>query len=305
MYVRYAIEVNGHVYNSTTNDIFEQIGDSKYFKKRLYIYPSEPEEKAWLWSVGYEKAAPDKAETNRILQSRCVIHYCTGGKGYYNGCPITAGMAFVSWKNMVHSIISDPDDPFEFYWIMVRGEEVSSFVRDYSFTSDELIFDCDYMDQIIPIIESILYADYDKISLKHYASAMLQVLLSFQVSKKERQGVDIKYNDVKSNYSNYIEFAKNILYENNYALSVEQLSDMLGITPQHLIRVFNRVLGESPKRYIMRKRLALGKELLDKGMLSEEVATVLRYADYTSFYRAFLKEYKVAPSDYLKNKSSK
>ena len=305
MYVGYAIEVNGKIFNSTTKDIFERAGDSKYFKKRLYIYPSELEEKAWLWSVGYEKATPNKLEANRILQSRCVIHYCTGGKGYYNGCPITPGMAFVSWKNMAHTIMSDPDDPFEFYWIMVRGEEVSSLVRDYSFTSDELIFNCDYMDQIIPIIESILYADYDKISLKHYANGMLQVLLSFQTSKKERQGKDVKHENDRISYANYIELAKNILYENNYALSGEQLSRMLGVTPQHLIRVFNRVLGESPKRYITRKRLALGKELLDKGVPSAEVAAILRYAEYTSFYRAFLKEYNVAPSDYSKNKLSK
>ena len=299
MYVSYAAEFGNRVCRGEDASVFEQIGDSKYYRKRLYIYPSESEEKVWLWSVGFEKATPEKANCNRVLQSRCIVHYCTKGKGYFNGLPITAGMAFVAWSDTLHSITADPEDPFEFYWIMIRGKDVSSFIREFSFKSDNIIFDCDYMEEVIPLIECMLNADYSKIDLPQYSSAMMKAILSFQISKYKRSN-NPNFVRQNSNFVDYIDSAKNILYDNNYAVSVDEISDMLGITPQHLIRVFRKVLGESPKQYITRKRMALARELLEKGIAPTEVANILKYMDYPSFYRAFIKEFKISPSEYLK-----
>ena len=49
----------------------------------------------------------------------------------------------------------------------------------------------------------------------------------------------------------------------------------------------------------MRKRLEMSVDLLKGGMLPTEVAFMLKYADYASFYRAFLQKYGVSPSRYL------
>lgn len=299
MYVRYTAEFENRVCHGEDASVFEQIGESKYFQKRLYIYPSELEEKVWLWSVGFEKATPDKANCNRVLQSRCIVHYCTKGKGYFNGFPITAGMAFVAWSDTLHSITADPEDPFEFYWIMIRGKDVSSFIREFSFKSNNIIFDCDYMGEVIPLIECMLNADYSKIDLFQYTSAMMRAILSFQISQYKRSNNEF-FARQNFNHIDYVDSAKNILCDNNYAISVEQISDMLGITPQHLIRTFRKVLGESPKQYITRKRMALAQELLKKGITPTEIANILKYMDYPSFYRAFKKTFKISPNEYLK-----
>ncbi|MBR4013276.1 MAG: helix-turn-helix domain-containing protein, partial [Clostridia bacterium] len=263
-----------------------------------------PEENVWLWSVGYEKSTPDKIECNRILQERCVVHYCTNGKGYYNGTLITAGMAFVSWHNTAHTIKSDPNDPFEFYWIMIRGKEVSSFLKEFSFKLNNLVFECDYINCVIPLIECMLNIDYCKVCLRQYSSAMMKAILSFQINRCRRLNSDIEVENGSLNLD-YIDSAKNILYDSNFTMSVEQLANMLAVTPQHLSHIFSKTIGESPKQYITRKRLELGKELLDRGIAPTTVAHTLKYNDYVSFYRAFLKKYKISPNDYLKKASQR
>ena len=303
MYVRYTVDINDRVYSGDTNEIFNLIGDTEYYQKRLYIYPSENEEKVWLWSAGYVKSTPNMSITERILQSRCGIHYCVKGKGYFNGTTITRGMGFVAWNNKFHTLISDPDDPIEYYWIIVRGEDVSSYIREFSFRSSALIFECDYLNEVSALIECLLNADYNKVHLPKYSSAMMTAILSFHIKNNKSLNTE-ETSDNGSNHIDYVEAAKNLLYDNNYSLSVEQISNTLGITPQHLIRIFTRTIGESPKQYSMRKRLNLGCMLLEKGIMPTAVSNILKFSDYTAFYRAFKKEYNIAPGDYQKSKTS-
>ena len=72
-------------------------------------------------------------------------------------------MGFVAWNNKFHTLISDPDDPIEYYWIIVRGEDVSSYIREFSFRSSALIFECDYLNEVSALIECLLKADYNKV----------------------------------------------------------------------------------------------------------------------------------------------
>ncbi len=303
MYVKYTVEINDRVYDGDTNDIFNIIGDAEYYKKRIYIYPSETEEKVWLWSAGYVKMSSTMAITDRILQSRCAIHYCVKGKGYYNGTLITKGTGFVSWNNKVHSLISDPNDPIEYYWIMIRGDEVTSYVREFSFRPNALIFECDYINDVTALIDCLLNTDYEKVYLPKYSSSMMTAILSFHIKNNKSLNIE-DTSDNGSNHIDYVEAAKNILYDNNYSLSVSQISKMLGVTPRYLIRIFRRTVGESPKQYSMRKRLALGCMLLEKGTMPTVVSNILKFSDYASFYRAFMKEYNMAPGDYQRNKKS-
>ncbi len=300
MYVRYTADLDDRVYSGSDISVFRRLEGARYYKKRLYIYPSDPPEKVWLWSAGYEQAEPDKDVRNRILPSRCIVHYCTKGRGYFNGQPVSAGMVFVAWSNTIHSITADPEDPFCFYWLLVRGEDVSSYIREFSFQADNPIFACDYIGEIVPLFEHLLNADYTKISLPLYSGAMMQAILSYQLSQSARSDREVSVFR-NSGYADYINSVKNILYDNNYSMSVDQIAHMLGVTPQHLIRIFQKTLGESPKRYITRKRLGLGKRLLEKGVPPTETANILKYADYPSFYRAFRKEFGINPSKYAKS----
>ena len=98
---------------------------------------------------------------------------------------------------------------------------------------------------------------------------------------------------------NYVKAAQGIMDRRDYGISVGELAGMLGLTPKHFGRVFHQATGETPKQYMTRKRMKIAVDLLKKGIQPNEVAIMLKYSDYASFYRAFVQRYGVSPKDYL------
>ncbi|MBO5293753.1 MAG: helix-turn-helix domain-containing protein [Clostridia bacterium] len=299
MFVRYmAGEGEKYLWEEDDSNVFKKIEGCSYYKKCVYLYPTEKEMPSlWLWVVGHEKSDPLKFAENRVWRTRLILHFCVKGKGFYNGEPITPGTAFVSWPLIPHSIAADPNDPFEFYWLMIRGEEVVPFAKKMGLDPLNLIFPCDYIGEIVPLLEHYIHLDHKKIDLLDYSTALMKMAFSFQ---KKSVADNSEGQSSGKHYNNYVELGKHFLHDNNFSLSVSELSNMLGISPKHFNRVFKEAVGISPKQYIMERRLELALTLLRNGMLPTEVATIVGYQDYTLFYRAFTKQYGIAPKN-IKN----
>ena len=299
MFVRYmAGEGEKYLWEEDDPNVFQRVEGCSYYKKCIYLYPTENEMPSlWLWVVGHEKSDPLKFAENRVWRTRLILHFCVKGKGYYNGELITPGPAFVSWPLIPHSIAADPNDPFEFYWLMIRGEEVVPFAKKMGLDPLNLIFPCDYIGEIVPLLEHYIHLDHKKIDLLDYSTALMKMAFSFQ---KKSVADDSNGQSSGKHYNNYVELGKHFLHDNNFSLSVSELSNMLGISPKHFNRVFKEAVGISPKQYIMERRLELALTLLRNGMLPTEVATIVGYQDYTLFYRAFTKQYGIAPKN-IKN----
>ncbi len=78
-------------------------------------------------------------------------------------------------------------------------------------------------------------------------------------------------------------------------LSLEQLSRIFFVSKYHIAHVFKANLGISTHQYIIKKRLALCRAAMLGGAGSTEVYREFGFQDYSSFYRAFKKEYGTAP----------
>ncbi|MBQ3640242.1 MAG: helix-turn-helix domain-containing protein [Clostridia bacterium] len=299
MFVRYlAGRGEEYLWEEKTPAVFRRVDHAPYYQKCVYLYPSENEQPPlWLWVAGYEKASPTKAAVNRVWRTRLVLHFCVRGKGTYNGEPITAGTAFLSWPMLPHTMLADPDDPFEYYWVMIRGENIVPFVKGMGFSPDRLVFPCDYITEVVPLLKHfILEVDHSKIDLQEYTDAMLRMIFScqksiFESNREKQKGVSQCYND-------YVNLSKHYLHDTNYSISIQKLAQMLSISPKHLNYVFKKVTGISPKQYITERRMGLAKSLLNDGMLPTEVSKVLKYSDYVMFYRAFIKQYGIPPTAY-------
>ncbi len=298
MYVKYMAEVNKRIFLGDDTCVYDNIIGQSFFKKGVYFYADYEEIPFGLRVIGYEKALPDKAMYNRVYKSRLVIHYCVGGKGFYNGHPIGKGMMFLTWPDTVHTLVTDPDEPLEFYWIMIRGNDIVRRANKYGFHSNECVLECDYMNEVIPLFEGLLNVDYTKVSLEEYVAGMLKSILSFQKSRNIRIGNGFEL-EHKREKNDYVSIAKSLLCDSNYTVSVSDLANMIGLTPKYLISVFTKAVGESPKRYATKKRLEISVRLLEDGLSPKEVAESLKYADYVTFYRAFTDMYKMSPAQYV------
>ena len=91
---------------------------------------------------------------------------------------------------------------------------------------------------------------------------------------------------------------------NNYqfALTVKQIADSLGLAPNYLANIFDQVLGISPKQYLISYRIDKACELLLMTDLPvAEIAARVGYTDPFYFATAFRKERKQSPREYRKS----
>lgn len=88
--------------------------------------------------------------------------------------------------------------------------------------------------------------------------------------------------------------------EKNYtkSLMIGDLAKSFYVSSSTISHVFKQKLGVSFYRYVTQRRLIGAKNLIEKGLSMEDVATQAGFADYSGFYRAFRKEYGISPRQY-------
>lgn len=87
----------------------------------------------------------------------------------------------------------------------------------------------------------------------------------------------------------------------NEELSVEMLGNTLNFHPVYLNRIFKEEKGMPISQYIIAERMCLASSLLRISSHSNvEIAEIVGYKNYTSFYNMFLRYFGVSPTEYRK-----
>ncbi len=84
-------------------------------------------------------------------------------------------------------------------------------------------------------------------------------------------------------------------------LSLDLLAGQCFVSKYHLSHEFNRQVGTSVHRYILKKRLLNARLLMAEGESPSRVYSRCGFGDYAGFYRAFRTEYGVTPRDYARS----
>ena len=86
-------------------------------------------------------------------------------------------------------------------------------------------------------------------------------------------------------------------------LSLDALSRELYLSKFYIAHMIQENTGLSLHRYVTKKRLAACCEAIRGGESIADSCARLGFANYSSFYRAFLKEYGLSPSAWLRERS--
>lgn len=81
-------------------------------------------------------------------------------------------------------------------------------------------------------------------------------------------------------------------------LSLERLAKKFYVSKFYISHLFKEETGFSLHQYVTKKRLSQCLALIMTNEVMAEVYQQFGFADYTSFYRAFKKEYGVSPKEY-------
>lgn len=133
----------------------------------------------------------------------------------------------------------------------------------------------------------------------HAASARLMVssLLLF-VNQNVHQFLNQNNGSYeKALYLNICSFINAHLEED---LSLNRLASAFFVSKYHIAHIFKDNMGISAHQYILKKRLQAAKNALLSGNGAGQVYRLYGFSDYTSFYRAFKKEFGMSPTEYQK-----
>lgn len=122
---------------------------------------------------------------------------------------------------------------------------------------------------------------------------MLTRLFLSRKTSKEVKGIE--YDKNISSIINYIN--ANLSKE----LSIEHISTKFFMSRYYLMHRFKEETGSSIYSYIIQKRLILAKSLIRQGYPMTQAATNSGFGDYSSFVRAFKKNFSMSPREYYHN----
>ena len=78
--------------------------------------------------------------------------------------------------------------------------------------------------------------------------------------------------------------------------NVEGLGERVYLSKYHLMRLFRRETGESIHGYISSRRLLAARDLIAGGLSATEACFRVGWSSYSSFYRAYVKQFGVTPT---------
>lgn len=152
------------------------------------------------------------------------------------------------------------------------------------------------LENLLETMQNIIFTDnYGTDVIFNCCFCSLMVLLNRELVSNTPEIHSISFNNkLILEVGNYIE--ENL--ENQ--LFVEDIAKHVSLSASRLHHIFKYETGISILKYINKKRLSKAKELLKTGDLIVNIYIKCGFQDYTSFFRAFKKEYEITPKEYQK-----
>lgn len=222
--------------------------------------------------------------------------------------PINHGDAMLIPPQIPHNIIiHDPKVPYrrfifwiskDFYERLKQTSPNYTYAMDYACEHEQYI--C-HLDRItFTSIQSKILRLLEEMHSDHFGKE-LQIALYVDdfILSINRLVYDVvepkKRSESTSLHANVIDYIEEHLDEE---LTLDCLAEKFYVSKYHIAHVFKDNFGLSIHQYITKKRLALCQEAIRTRMNINEIYQTYGFGDYSSFYRAFKKEYGISPKEY-------
>ncbi len=222
-----------------------------------------------------------------------IIHYCTDGRGYFNGNPVNAGEGFIIRPKDLEEYFPDKQRPWTFLWFVIDTNNYEDFLCLYKENPQTHIFKYGFVDEIKQLEKELETVHLRKNGDFYNICKFLKMLELHNAENSQRTDNSMK---------RHAAFCKQYIELHFYQkITVEDIAKSLNISTSYLYRSFIKEIGISPKQYLINYRMGEAKRLLKNTEFTiTEVANAVGFDDVLAFSRAFKLYNHISPTDYRK-----
>lgn len=256
-----------------------------------------------IYFVHSYDAKPNPADFKSHTHEKCELYYFISGKGKYHiegsEYPLSSGDILIMRSTESHYIEIDPRYPYE---------------RIAVHFSEKILRDVDPNGKLLSVFADreagkgnlFTTADFGTDNFKLYLRNMtyvsrdqrLQIITGLLPLLNELYNAATNRSDhstpPESNAYRIIRYVNEHLYEE---LSLDTICKEFYISKPQLCRIFKRATGSTVWEYVTTKRLIAAQRLIRSGIPVAEAARKCGFGDYTSFYRAYRKQFGEKPKE--------
>lgn len=247
--------------------------------------------------IGYAQDPEDV----RFLEGKrafYLIHYVLTGKGYFNGNLVTSGQGFLIKPHTVEEYYPVPDDPWTYLWIESQDPRAEDLFAYFHADEKKNIFQYQNVKAVQELAE---YVRENPTSVIDSSLMLEKCLHLFNETVLSPRALAEK----PSNEELYFKYAKKYIESNFHIhITVQTLTEVLGISQPYLYKIFQKKTGKSPKKYIDDYKFLQAKMLLsDTELTVTQVAHSVGFDDVLAFSKFFSAREQISPSGYKKRKT--
>ena len=265
------------------------------------IYPYNPEARTlpfFLFGIGGSKYQgrvhrPAGYEWDQIL-------FCAAGSGTLEydekKVKINAGDHFFLPKNRPHTYYPE-EELWDVRWIAFEGRVCDEILVRFGMTEpivitapDETTMEKTFDRMVISQENDFLYCDHTCSGLVYDYLIEFHRLMDANADRARSRQISMLLPVLRFMHDNF-----------RSDISMTQLSDIMGVTPQHFCRVFKKTMNVRPNEFLTRIRLDEAKRLLnEKDVSVSEAAVRSGFRDAGYFSTVFRKHEGISPAQYKK-----
>lgn len=225
---------------------------------------------------------------------------CNKGKGilWLNGTKyiIEKGMGMLFFPNEPHRYES-ASDRWLVDWVIFKGKEIGNFIHTMLGLNHSEVMYITNPHIVRHKIEALYSKAISHTPEKNLSCSVLvyEILTDLVALTSHTQKMDM--------YSQFDKITPVLKYINgqyNKQLTLQELSEVAGVTPQHLCGIFKKYTSHTVFEYINLERIQRAKEMLlrDKNMQIKEIAHTVGFTDVSYFCSVFRRIENMSPTEF-------
>ena len=263
-----------------------------------YIYHSQKKVPLSIESFGITFPSPN-FHIQRFNARYFILEYIVSGKGYLKVDgklhTLHANDVYLLEPGSSHEYYADKDEPFKKYWINFKSDVFFHILHEYDLNQIYVFHDTDISEEMTKIFALEKVSLYNDQIYKQASKYLFTIFM--KLAEK---------NHIKAEGS---VIAQQILAELDKAIdssvSIDEICKTLFISRSKLIREFKKHYDITPHAYLVNRKIAFAKMLLQNSAHSiKSISNHLGFADEHYFSNIFKQKTGMTPSEYRKSRTN-